>query len=299
MKYVGGTQGKANPKLTPIQVGFVQETPSANPSAALDQNGDIAAVDLINNELGGIDGHAVHFVNCPSVVTDEDGLQCAQKLANNAAIKVVVAGLLGLGSTPFWATLTQKPVVGFQPVNQGGTAPNSFMLGSGVFAFSGIATFIADDLHATTEVNVAPDLPIVRSIFDGFSQSLVSQGVQSTTAYYPMSAGDMSATLAASNITSAQAAFLATDSDATCIAVDQAILSFHLNHLTTIADPSCIDAGVKQALGDYPKWTYWSVEPNVYTAATAQLQEFHSAMAAYGEKHAIDGPAWRGLLVRR
>ncbi len=296
LKYVGGSQGKAKAGLAPIQVGYVEEAPSTQPNSAFAQNAVVAAVDLINGELGGIAGHPIELVKCPPVVTDEDGLQCAEKFANDPAINVVISGRLSVGTTPFWSTLKTKPVVGFQPVAQAGTAKNSFMFGGGIYAFGGIASFLANYAHVKTETSVAEQVPAYVPAYDGFEKTLGALGVKSTTAYYPPAAADMTSSLAASNLSTTQSVFLGVGDDAQCIAIQHALEAFHAAGSVIIGTEGCLDSTVEKALGGIPKWTYWSVEPNIYGTPTPEVKEYVTAMKAYKQAAGLQGQQAAGFF---
>src|SRR5947209_9465823 len=83
VQFVGGKPGKANPKLKPVVIGWVnlqggqvQIGPNATPAAEI-------AVKLVNDSLGGIGGHPLKLKECFIRNTEEEGTKCGQQMAND------------------------------------------------------------------------------------------------------------------------------------------------------------------------------------------------------------------------
>src|SRR3954464_958338 len=95
LKYTGGTAGKADPTKSKVFIGYVNEEGGvpAFPEATA---GIDAAVQYINNELGGVQGHPLEVKKC-LVQTEEDGQKCGTQMANDNDVKVVMTGTLVVG----------------------------------------------------------------------------------------------------------------------------------------------------------------------------------------------------------
>ncbi len=127
--YVGG-HGKANPKLSPILIGAVNQQTAPDAPTPLWTTGVKVAVDYVNQHTGGIDGHPVKVVYCFIPTTVGAASKCGEEFANNRKITAVIAGAIDLGMTAFEAALkpTKKPIfwdVSLSPVDE--TYPYGFI----------------------------------------------------------------------------------------------------------------------------------------------------------------------------
>ena len=109
--YVGG-HGKANPKLSPITIGVVNQQPSTNAIAPVWTTGAKVAVSYVNQHAGGIDGHPLEAVYCAIPTTVSSATTCGQEFADNSAISAVVAGAIDIGNTVLESALvpSKKPI---------------------------------------------------------------------------------------------------------------------------------------------------------------------------------------------
>ena len=142
--YVGG-KGKANPKLAPVVIGWVNGQ-GGPPTRNFPQGTNVinAAVRMVNAELGGVHGHPVKLSQCFIAEAEEEGVSCGQQMANNKALKVVLFGIVVVGNQSLYATIKgSKPIingVAGNPVD--GTAKNAFALnGSQTSVLAPFGTF--------------------------------------------------------------------------------------------------------------------------------------------------------------
>ena len=142
LDYTEGTAGMASGDS--IKVGYVNQE-DYFPENTIGIN---AAVEFINNELGGAAGRPIEIVPC-NIAVAEDGAKCGTEFANNADIAVVVTGTILVGNKELYDALnTKKPVI----VGNGVTADDfttaagqAFTAGSpGVVA--GMAGFVVSQL---------------------------------------------------------------------------------------------------------------------------------------------------------
>jgi ABC-type branched-subunit amino acid transport system substrate-binding protein len=127
--YVGG-HGKANPKLSPIYIGAVNQQTAPDAPTPLWTTGVKVAVDYVNQHTGGIDGHPLKVVYCAIPTTVSSAEKCGQEFANNHNIVAVMAGGIDVGMTALEAALkpTKKPIfwdVSLSPVDE--TYPYGFI----------------------------------------------------------------------------------------------------------------------------------------------------------------------------
>ncbi len=148
LQYTGGTAGAADDTKTPITIGFVSEEGGV-PSFPEATQGAQAAVDYVNKELGGVQGHKVILQKC-FVQTEEDGQKCGTQMANDPKVQVVLTGALVLGNQSLYSVLAgKKPVIIGNPV----TAPDFTVKDATAFTpgspgvIQGLAVFLAKNLQ--------------------------------------------------------------------------------------------------------------------------------------------------------
>ena len=83
LKYVGGKARKANTKLSPIKIGYVNQEGGPIVIGKTNDNGVQAAVKYVNTYAGGIGGHPLVVVNCFIASCEDEGQKCGQKFAND------------------------------------------------------------------------------------------------------------------------------------------------------------------------------------------------------------------------
>ncbi len=150
LDYTKGTAGAADDSLEPITIGLINQEgavpafPEITPAAQ-------AAVDYINAELGGINGHPLEIEFCYIGSSEEDGQRCAQEMLNNDDIQVVTEGVFVIGNRSVYATLEgRKPILGGVPVTGDDfAAQDAFFWTSGsIGVIPGLAVFSVLELEA-------------------------------------------------------------------------------------------------------------------------------------------------------
>ena len=105
------------------------------------------AVNYINAELGGIDGHPVELVTClqNSVPAAQE---CAQELATSDLVSVINGVNIWTVAFDFYGTMGDTPVIGGLPLFAGDyNQPNArYFNGGSVQVYSAAARFVAEDL---------------------------------------------------------------------------------------------------------------------------------------------------------
>ncbi len=104
--YVGG-KGRANPRLAPVTIGFINQQ-GGPPNVNRPQATSVirAGVRMVNAELGGIHGHPLRLSECFVAEAEEEGVRCGQQFANDRNVKAVLFGFLVNGNQSLYATLT-------------------------------------------------------------------------------------------------------------------------------------------------------------------------------------------------
>jgi branched-chain amino acid transport system substrate-binding protein len=105
LDYTGGTAGAASGD--PITIGYVNSE-DYFPENTIGLN---AAIEFINNELGGAAGRPLQAVACKISVA-EDGAKCGTEMANNPDVAMVLTGTILFGNKELYDALNgKKPVI--------------------------------------------------------------------------------------------------------------------------------------------------------------------------------------------
>jgi branched-chain amino acid transport system substrate-binding protein len=282
LAYTGGKAGPANNSLSPLYVGWVSDETAITGHAG-NTDGVVAAINLIDKNLGGVDGHPLKLVSCPITSTDAQGATCAQLFLNRSNVQVVTEGELLTGESSFIGTMNgQKPVISIFTHGKGAD-PNTFYLDGAIQGQLASVTYLANNVHAKNVSIIGPDIPGVAPILAMFKGLFATLGVNSTVVTYPNAATDITAAIAASGASSADGLFVVGSTSDECIALAKAFSQLGLNSKPVVSLPECLEPAVKQALGDWPKWTfvYTSKNPAAPYAKGGQMDAYKAAMASY------------------
>jgi branched-chain amino acid transport system substrate-binding protein len=114
LAYTGGRAGAADASATPITIGYINQEGGV-PSFPEATIGVQAAVDYVNAELGGAQGHPIKVKKC-LVQTEEDGQRCATEMANDSDVSFVIEGQLAVGNKAVFSVLGgKKPIIESSP----------------------------------------------------------------------------------------------------------------------------------------------------------------------------------------
>jgi branched-chain amino acid transport system substrate-binding protein len=155
LAYTGGTGGKADKKLAPITIGYINQEGGV-PSFPEATAGINAAAKFVNNELGGAQKHPVAIKKCV-VQTEEDGQRCATEMLNDEKVSFVMTGTLVVGNASIYSTLAgKKPVIiGFPGTVPDFVADDAYALTPGaVGVVKGMGIFVGENLKDVKKVSV-------------------------------------------------------------------------------------------------------------------------------------------------
>ena len=258
VKFVGGKKGKANAKLSPIVIGWINQQggqveigPNATPAAEI-------AVKYTNDSLGGIHGHRLVLKECFIRNTEEEGTKCGQAMANDKRISVVLIGGLVIGNQSLYAALGgKKPIVGsvvVLPVDE--QQKNEFALfGSGSSVLSPYGTFARDTLHAKDAAVVYPQVPGIAENATVIANALKKAGISAKQVGYDPNATDLVGPLTAAGAQNADVTVVQSNA-AGCVGMAKALQQLG-SKTKVLTNPLCLDPEVAKGLGgDYPKWIY-------------------------------------------
>ena len=215
-------------------------------------------------------------MSCPITSTDAQGATCAQLFLNRSNVPVVTEGELLTGESSFIGTMNgQKPVISIFTHGKGAD-PNTFYLDGAIQGQLASVTYLANIVHAKNVSIIGPDIPGVAADSCDVQGPVRGPGRELDGRHLPERGhrhhrGDRSLGC----VERRRAVRRRLDSDE-CIALAKAFKQLGLNSKPVVSLPECLEPAVKQALGDYPKWTY------VYTGKNpAAPYTKNGQMAAY------------------
>ena len=155
LAYTGGTAGKADSKLAPVVIGYVNQQGGVPAFPEATQGLD-AAAKYINEELGGIKGHPIEIEQC-FVIANEDGQKCGTQLANDDGVKLVITGAMTVGNEALYNIVAAK-----KPILISNAVVTPDYLTSGAYAYTpggpgvvqGMAVFVAQHLKNIHKVAI-------------------------------------------------------------------------------------------------------------------------------------------------
>jgi branched-chain amino acid transport system substrate-binding protein len=284
VRFVGGTAGKANPKLKPVVIGWVNQQggqaeigPLATPAAE-------TAVRLVNDSLGGIDGHPLKLKECFIRSTEEEGTKCGQQMLNDKSVSVVLIGGIGIDQSMYAALGGKKPVVGGVIVSPAGERykPGFGLFGSGTSVLSPYATFAKNTLKANSAAVVYPQIPGIAENGVAIVNAMKKAGISVKQVGYDPNTTDLVGPLTAAGAQSADVIVLQ-DVAAGCVNLAKALDQLKLTK-KVLTNPLCLDPRVAQGLGgDYPKWT-WAIASSLgFDTTDPSVAPFLKVFKKYGQ----------------
>jgi len=284
VKFVGGKPGKANPKLKPVVIGWVNQQggqaeigPLATPAAEI-------AVKLVNDSLGGIGGHPLKLKKCYIRSSEEEGTKCGQQMANDKSVSVVLIGGIGIDQSMYAALGGKKRVVGGVIVSPAGEKykPGFGLFGSGTSVLSPYATFAKNTLKADSAAVVYPQIPGIAENGVAIVNAMKKAGISVKQVGYDPNTTDLVGPLTAAGAQSADVIVLQ-DVAAGCVNLAKALSQLKLDK-KVLTNPLCLDPRVAQGLGgDYPKWT-WAIASSLgFDTTDPSVAPFVKVFKKYGQ----------------
>jgi branched-chain amino acid transport system substrate-binding protein len=284
VQFVGGKAGKANPKLKPVVIGWVNQQggqaeigPLATPAAE-------TAVKLVNDSLGGIDGHPLKLKECFIRSAEEEGTKCGQQMLNDKSVSVVLIGGIGIDQSMYAALGGKKPVVGGVIVSPAGEKykPGFGLFGSGTSVLSPYATFAKNTLKANSAAVVYPQIPGIAENGVAIVNAMKKAGISVKQVGYDPNTTDLVGPLTAAGAQSADVIVLQ-DVAAGCVNLAKALDQLKLTK-KVLTNPLCLDPRVAQGLGgDYPKWT-WAIASSLgFDTTDPSVAPFLKVFKKYGQ----------------
>ncbi|HEY1369244.1 MAG TPA: ABC transporter substrate-binding protein [Gaiellaceae bacterium] len=255
--YVGG-KGKANPKLSPVVLGFINGQ-GGPPNFNFPQATSVieAGVKMVNAELGGVHGHPVKLNECFWAQAEEEGVRCGQQMVNDPATKAILFGFVTVGNQSIYATVKgTRPIVGVVTANAADpTAKNAFFLnGSQTSVLGPFGTYTKRYLPKVKTVAIVyPTDPGADTAAQALKKAMLQVGAKVTMIGVPPLATDL---LGAATQASSSDMIIAALGFTTCVPFARAIDQIHYTK-PVLSTPICtFIPRAAYAGGDIPQWTY-------------------------------------------
>lgn len=203
LKYVGGHAGAANPKLSPISIGWVNQQGGSADIAPETTIGAQIAAKWLNKYAGGIDGHPVNLVTCYIPDTVSSAAQCGQKFANDKAVSAVAMGAVAIGNQSLEQALapTKKPIVFLISLANVDDSykPGYALYGDSTHILAPYATFAKNVLHAKRVAVLYENTPGAVLGADIIVDALKFVGIKTTIVGFDPSTTDLTTPLTAAD----------------------------------------------------------------------------------------------------
>ncbi len=274
---------------TPIQLGFINENagsiitfPEATAAAQ-------AAVDYINNNLGGVDGHPIHLDSCVTDGTPSSSESCAQQMVADHVVGVF--GGVDLNMDAWYSTLNSAniPVVGGVPLT-----PADYVAKDAYNYFGGDVT-----ATASTGLYVHEFMPKVKSVSilttsTNAAASTIAE-IKNPLQHWGVSVKVVDASATQNDWTApyisaeSSQAIILLPTDQNCISTAQAQASQH-SHVPVVTVSTCFNSSVLKATnGEMNGWVESSQTMSNPQGTSADAKIFQAVMAKYAPTSILNG----------
>jgi branched-chain amino acid transport system substrate-binding protein len=287
-QFVGGS-GKANPKLSPVDIGVVNQQGGSSDIAPQWSIGATLAQDFINNQAGGINGHPVKLVQCEIPDQVANAAQCGEQMANTSGVQAISVGAVAIGNQALESAIqpTHKPIffgVSLSPVDT--IYPNGYILfGDGTHVEAPIATFAKQYLHTKSVSIVWPDLPGESVGVSIIIAALRYEGITNVhSVSYDPSITSLTTPFEVAQVGKTGLFIADAPGGPACSNMYQTLKQLNI-HTTVLANVPCDSTQVAQADGGtLPRgWYYASANPLPGDKTDASLAAFAKVASTYGE----------------
>jgi branched-chain amino acid transport system substrate-binding protein len=283
--------GPADSTLEPVVVGMINMDEGA-PSYPDVSTGVDAAAEYINAQLGGIHGRPVEVRHCSVGMDQASNQQCAQELANDDEVSVVITGyVFGSGfvfpilDAAGMPTLIQTPLTSpdftaengyaFQGGNAGGTVGTA-AYGAKFLDAESITIFAADNDAAKAAVEQIEGLPSM-------------DGVEVSTTYIQDTAADVSADVQASTAMTSDA-ILSLVNGPQCLKVAQTLADLGIDTPAISTTTCAVPTTLAEAPELFEGWTIVGslLPPLLAEGDSPELDFYRETFPEYGPADKTD-----------
>jgi branched-chain amino acid transport system substrate-binding protein len=286
LSYVDGKAGAADPSMSPVTIGFVNQQGGSQSIGPLATTGAQIAVKYINTELGGIGGHPLVLKTCFIRSAEEEGTTCGQQFLADKSISVIDEGAVAIGDQSFQSTIgSAKPVivgVAVTPID-GAKKTNVVLFGDATHVLGPFGTYAKDVLRAKTAALVYPNIAGITVGATAIADSLKAVGVNVKKVGYDESQTDLIGPLTSAGATSADLVIPYSDSSG-CVNLAKGLKQLGITDTKKILSaPLCLNGLVAAGLGgDFPIWSY-AIASSLYGDPTDPgMPAYMKVMSKYG-----------------
>ena len=290
--YVGGTAGKADSSKSPVYIGWVNQQGGQQEIGGAATDGADLAVKVVNDQLGGIDGHPVVLKKCFIKNAEEEGTTCGQKLGNDKSVQAIVLGGIAIGIQPFYSTIAGRKtvVVGVAATPVDPVQKNAIVLfGDATHVLAPFGTYARDILHAKTAAIVYPQIAGITTGAAALAKGLTDAGVKVKKVGYSASQTDLIGPLTAAGAQTADIVIPYSDASG-CVNQAKGLKQLGITDTKKIVTaPLCLNPLVQKGLGgDYPHWTYAIASSLFGDKTDPGMPPYMKVTQQYGVKTAPD-----------
>jgi branched-chain amino acid transport system substrate-binding protein len=290
--YVGGTAGKADSSKSTVYIGWVNQQGGQQEIGGAATDGADLAVKLVNEQLGGIDGHPVALKKCFIKNAEEEGTTCGQKLGNDKSVSAIVLGGIAIGIQPFYSTIAGRKtvIVGVAATPIDTVQKNSIVLfGDATHVLAPFGTYARDVLHAKSAAIVYPSIAGITTGAAALAKGLTDAGVKVKKVGYSASQTDLIGPLTAAGAQTADIVIPYSDASG-CVNQAKGLKQLGITDTKKIVSaPLCLNPLVQKGLGgDYPHWTYAIASSLFGDKTDPGMPPYMKVTQQYGVKTAPD-----------
>ncbi|MBO0692284.1 MAG: ABC transporter substrate-binding protein [Acidimicrobiaceae bacterium] len=294
VQYVGGKAGKANPKLSTIQLEYINQQGGSGDMAPETINGAVAATNYLNKEVGGIDGHPVKLVTCAIPDTVSQAAACGQQFANNKNVAVAAVGDVSIGNQALEAAVahTKKPLVFLIAGSNSDDLykPGYALYGDATHVEAPWATFFKNHLHVKTVALINQDLPGTDLAVTITRDALQYDGMKVKIANYDPSSTDLTAPLTAAGAKTADILLADVYTNSACINLYSTLKQLAITTPVAVNIP-CADPQVAQGDGGkLPPWYYAVATATSLDPTNKAGAKLNAILRRYGEGKYVGDP---------
>lgn len=163
---------------TPVVVGFYNQTNSTMLNFPEITDGTNAAVEYINNELGGVGGHPIQLVSCATAGTPESSQNCAHQIVEKNPVAVLVgADFNQATANPILVNAGLAQIAGAPLQVTDSSMKDSFFLSPGTIGFLPAEAKFAAQVLRAKRVGIIYDTPTVKAAMPFITGPLDQAGV--------------------------------------------------------------------------------------------------------------------------
>jgi branched-chain amino acid transport system substrate-binding protein len=290
--YVGGKPGKADSSKSTVYIGWVNQQGGQQEIGAAATDGADLAVKLVNEQLGGIDGHPVALKKCFIRNAEEEGTTCGQRLGNDKSVRAIALGGIAIGIQPFYSTIGgRKPVVvGVAATPVDTVQKNATVLfGDATHVLAPFGTYARDVLHAKSAAIVYPTIAGITTGAGALAKGLTEAGVKVKKVGYAASQTDLIGPLTAAGAQTADIVIPYSDASG-CVNQAKGLKQLGITDTKKIVSaPLCLNPTVQKGLGgDYPHWTFAIASSLFGDKTDPGMPAYMKVTQQYGVKTAPD-----------